>query len=310
MGELNLRGVVPAHLSPFREDLSLDEQELRRHIRALADVRGVDAIISNGHAGEATALSEREYIRVLEIAKEEVGPDYPIISGVMGETAKAAVERGKLAKAAGADALLVFPPNMFGSGGTATSEMPYRFMSAVAEGVDLPLVVFQFSLESHMAYTTDTLVRMVEGIPSVVAIKEGSNDLQRYEENLRALRSCSRHVSILCTNNTKLLPSLAIGGDGIISGSGSVISEFLVQLWEAVEANDLFRAREVYARMFPVMQVFYAAPLLDMHNRMKVALQLMGKQTYAVPRPPLMPIVPEERERIRAALIESGLLQG
>ena len=62
--------------------------------------------------------------------------------------------------------------------------------------------------------------------------------------------------------------------------------------------------------MFPVMQVFYAAPLLDMHNRMKVALQLMGKQTYAVPRPPLMPIVPEERERIRAALIESGLLQG
>lgn len=308
MKHLNLRGVIPAHLSPFREDYVLDEEQLRQHIRDLIGVKGVNAVISNGHAGEVTTLSDAEYIRVVEVAKEEAGSDCPIISGVVSETANAAIQRGKMAKAAGADALLLFPPNMFGSGGNLTSDMPYRFVSDVAEGVDLPIIIFQFSVESHMAYSTQTLVKLVEEIPSVVAIKEGSNDLQRYEENLRALRSCGRRISILCTNNTKLLPSLAIGGDGIISGSGSVISELLVQLWAAVEDNDLFQAREVYARMFPLMQVFYASPLLDMHNRMKVALQLLGRQKYAVPRPPLIPIVPQEREEIRRALMEAKLL--
>lgn len=308
MKQLNLRGVIPAHLSPFREDYVLDEEQLRQHIRDLIGVQGVNAVISNGHAGEVTALSNAEYIRVIEIAKEEAGSDFPIITGVVSETANAAVQRGKMAKAAGADALLLFPPNVFGSGGTLTSDMPYRFVSDVAEGVDLPIIVFQFSVESRMAYSTQTLVKLVEKIPSVVAIKEGSNDLQRYEENLRALRSCGRQVSILCTNNTKLLPSLAIGGDGIISGSGSVISELLVQLWTAIEDNDLFKAREVYARIFPLMQVFYASPLLDMHNRMKVALQLLGRQKYAIPRPPLIPIAPQERKEIYKALMEAKLL--
>lgn len=308
MTQLNLRGVIPAHLSPFREDYTLDEEQLRQHIRSLAGIQGVNGIISNGHAGEVTALSEAEYVRVVEVAKEEAGRDFPIISGIVCDTARGAVQRGKLAKAAGAEALLIFPPNLFGSGGTLTADMPYRFFSDIAEGLDLPLIIFQFSVESHMAYTTQTLVKLVEEIPSVIAIKEGSNNLQRYEENLRALRACQRPVSILCTNNTKLLPSLAVGGDGIISGSGSVISQLLVQLWTAVEDNDLFRARQVYARMFPLMQVFYAPPLLDMHSRMKVALQLLGQQKYAVPRPPLLPIAPQERESIRRALAEAGLL--
>ena len=304
------RGIIPAHITPFREDFSLDETELRRHISHLAGVDGVNAIISNGHAGEVTALTDGEYIRVIEVAKDEAGKDFPIISGVVCETAKAAAEKARIAQRAGADGILLFPPNVFGLGGTVTSDLPRRFVSTVAEKADIPIVLFQFSVESKMAYTTDTLVSLVEDIPSIVAIKEGSDDLQRYEENLRALRRCENQVSILCTNNTKLLPSLAVGGDGIISGSGSVIAELLAQLFHGIENNDLFAAREVYQKMFPLMQVFYRTPLLDMHNRMKAALKLLGRQKRAVVREPLAPIGPEEQERIRQALVESGLLNG
>ena len=307
---LNLHGIIPAHISPFREDYSLDQQELRRHIRDLAGVEGVHGIISNGHAGEVTALSSQEYVEILEIAKEEAGADIPIISGVVSETAADAAEQARIAQKAGADAILLFPPNMFRSGGVLTSELPYRFVSTVADRVDIPIVLFQFAVESNCAYTTDTLVRLVETIPSIVAIKEGSNDMQRYEENVRALRQCSNQVSILCTNNTKLLPSLAIDGDGIISGSGCVISDLLSKLFYAVKRNDLFAAREVYAQMFPLMQVFYAQPLLDMHTRMKVALKMLGRQKYAVAREPLAQIGEEEQARIRSALIKSGLLNG
>ncbi|MBQ3095555.1 MAG: dihydrodipicolinate synthase family protein [Clostridia bacterium] len=308
MKPLKLRGVVPAHLSPFREDFSLDADELRRHIRTLADVDGVDAIISNGHAGEVTALSDAEYVQVIEIAKDTVGADYPIISGVVEQTAEKAAWRANVAKAAGADAILLFPPNLFNLGASNTSELPYRFVSTVAEKADIPIVLFQFSVQSRIAYTTDTLVRMVENIPSIVAIKEGTDEMQRYEDNVRALRACKNQVSILCTNNTKLLPSLAIGGDGIISGSGSVISPLLSELFRHVENNDLFSARAVYERMYPLMRVFYADPVIDMHNRMKVALKLLGLQKRAISRDPMILISPEEEERIRQALVEANLL--
>ena len=307
--EIKLHGIIPAHLSPFREDYSLDDGELRRHIKALAEIDGVDAIISNGHAGEVTALTDAEYVHVIETAKDVVGKGYPIISGVVEQTAEKAAERARMAQSAGADAILLFPPSLFNLGACVTSEMPYRFVAGVAEKTDIPIVVFQFSLQSKSAYTTDTLVRMVENIPSIIGIKEGTDDLQRYEENFRALMACRHRVSILCTNNTKLLPSLAIVGDGIISGSGSVISALLSQLFKAVERNDLFAAREVYSRMFPLMQVFYTDPVIDMHNRMKVALKLLGLQKYAVSRDPMLPICPEEEQKIQQALIDSGMLK-
>lgn len=305
---LHLHGVIPAHLSPFREDYSLDDEELRRHIRALSAVDGVDAIISNGHAGEVTSLTDGEYVHVIEVAKEVVGKDYPIISGVVEQNAQKAAERAKLAQQAGADAVLLFPPNLFHLGATNTSELPYRFVAGVAERTDISIVLFQFSVQSKMAYTTQTLVRMVENIPSIVGVKEGTDDMQYYEDNFRALRSCARQVSILCTNNTKLLPSLAIGGDGIISGSGSVIAAYLAKLFHSVEQNDLFAARQIYEKMYPLMRVFYANPVIDMHNRMKVALKCLGLQKRAVSRDPLLPIAPEEEARIRQALIQSGLL--
>lgn len=305
---IKLHGVIPAHLSPFRPDFSLDDEDLRRHIKSLADIDGVNAIISNGHAGEVTALTDEEYVHVIEIAKDVVGKDYPIISGVVEQTAVKAAQRAKMAKEAGADAILLFPPNLFNLGASATSELPYRFVAGVAEKTDIPIVVFQFSYQSKIAFTTDTLVRMVENIPSIIGIKEGTDDMERYEDNVRALRACKHQVSILCTNNTKLLPSLAIGGDGIISGSGSVISAMLAELFADIENSDLFAARNVYERMYPLMRVFYANPVIDMHNRMKVALKLLGLQKYAVSRDPMAPIVPEEEERIRQALIASGML--
>mgnify|MGYP005797630085 CR=1 FL=1 len=301
-------GVIPAHISPFQEDFQLDEPELRRHIRDLADTEGVTGIISNGHAGEVTSLTQKEYARVLEVVRDEVGENFPVISGVVCETAAAAVKQAILAKEAGADAILLFPPNLFQNGGTKTSELPYRYVSTIAEKADIPIFLFQFALESRCAYSTETLVQLVKKIPNIIAIKEGSNDLQRYEENYRAIKAVRSSVSILTTNNTKLLPSLAIGGDGIISGSGCIIAPLLVQLFQAVERNDLFAARESYARLFPVMQVFYAEPALNMHNRMKVALKLLERQTRAIVREPLMPLTSEEQEKIRCALIQSRLL--
>jgi 4-hydroxy-tetrahydrodipicolinate synthase len=99
-----------------------------------------------------------------------------------------------------------------------------------------------------------------------------------------------------------------LGCNGLLSGSGSVIADLQAQLFHAVRASDLARAKAIQDRIYPTVEVFYAEPAVDMHNRMKEALVLLGKLPRAVVRPPLVKIPAEEIERIRRALIAAGLL--
>lgn len=305
-----LRGVVPALLTPFRADYSIDEDQLRKHIREVSQVPGVTGIILNGHAGEVSALTEPEYLRVIEVAREETGDTFPILSGVIEDGTFAAAEKARKAKQAGADGVLLFPPNTFGGGGCTSPERPLNHVKTVAERAEVPLLVFQFSVRGSLGYSTETLVRMVEEVPQVIGFKEGSDDYWAFEQNVRALRKLDRQVSIFTTNNAWLFASLCLGGvDGIISGSGAVVADLHAALFQAIEELDLAKARAINDRIFPLTRVFYTSPMLDMHNRMKAALQMMGKLDSALVRPPLLPVGEEERQRIREALREGGLLE-
>lgn len=104
------------------------------------------------------------------------------------------------------------------------------------------------------------------------------------------------------------MSSLVLGCNGLLSGSGSVIADLQAQLFRAVQANDLATARRVNDRIWPTAEVFYAEPFVDMHNRMKEALVLMGKLPRATVRPPLAKLSEAEIGRIREALVAAGLL--
>jgi 4-hydroxy-tetrahydrodipicolinate synthase len=104
------------------------------------------------------------------------------------------------------------------------------------------------------------------------------------------------------------LSSLVLGCNGLLSGSGSVIADLQARLFRAVAANDLAEARRLNDRIYPLMGVFYADPFVDMHNRMKEALVLLGRLPRAVVRPPLVKIREPEITRIREALVAAGLL--
>jgi 4-hydroxy-tetrahydrodipicolinate synthase len=115
-------------------------------------------------------------------------------------------------------------------------------------------------------------------------------------------------VNVLTTHSSWLLSSLVTGCSGLLSGSGSVIADLQMRLFRAVKANDLEEARRLDARIAPTARVFYADPFVDMHNRMKEALVLLGKLPRAVVRPPLVKIERAEIANIRQALMEAGLL--
>jgi 4-hydroxy-tetrahydrodipicolinate synthase len=300
-------GIWPATLTPFTPDGRVDDDALAAHVRDVADTSGVRAVVVNGHAGEATSLDRAERAQVVSVAVAAAG-NVPVVAGVVADDTRYACALAQDAAQAGASALLLFPPAVFAQGAGARPDMARRFVSEVAGASSLPIVLFQLSRASGLAFSTETLARLCTDVPAIVAVKEGSDVPEFYEDNLRALRALPRPVTLLSSSNSWLFASLAYGADGILSGLGSVAAPLLVALHEAVTRGDLAAARAVNDRLVPLCRAFYRAPYLDAHNRMKTALHLLGRLPHPDPRPPLLPVPADDTARIRAALVASGLL--
>jgi 4-hydroxy-tetrahydrodipicolinate synthase len=299
-------GVIPAVLLPFDNDLAIDEVSFRKHLRDVAATPGISAITVNAHSTEVASCSFDEQRRVLDIARSEIGARLPIVNGIWADGSLEAARLARMAAQGGASALLVFPPAPFTLGQSA--EMALTHFRRIADATDLPLIAFQYPLAGGQGYPKDTLLRMCEEIPSIRAIKDWINNVPHHEWHVRTLQSLPRPVNVLTTHSAWLFSSLVLGCNGLLSGSGSVIADLQSQLFRAMQAGELAEARRLNDRIDPLARCFYSDPFVDMHNRMKEALVLLGRLPRAVVRPPLVKLERAEITRIRQALIESGLL--
>ncbi len=300
-------GVIPAVLLPFEEDFSIDETAYRRHLNFVAATKGISALVTNAHSSEAASCSFEEQKRVLDITMEEVGGKLPVVNGIYADGSLEAARLAAMAQAGGASALLVFPPHPFIMGGQLRPEMAVAHFSTIAQASDLPIIVFQYPLMGGQGYPLDTLLRLVEKVPSIKAIKDWCNDPMLHQRQVRVLQSLDRPVNVLTTHSAWLLSSLVSGCAGLLSGSGSVIADLQAALFEAVQNDQLAKARELARRIQITADVFYAPPAVDMHNRMKEALVLLGRLEKSVVRPPLVKPGPDEIARIGAAMKEAGI---
>ena len=300
------KGVIPAVLLPFHDDLSIDEPGFRSHLRDVATVQGLSAVTINAHSTEVASCTSDEQSRVLDIAGDEIGDRLPLIHGIWADGSLEAARIARRAQAGGSSALLVFPPAPFTLG--QSPEMALAHFKAIASASDLPLIVFQYPPATGQGYPAATLARLMDEVPTIRAIKDWTPSVQQHENQIRALQSRGRPVNVLSTNSAWLLSSLVLGCNGLLSGSGSVIADLQARLFRAVQADDLAEARRLNDRIHPLASVFYADPFVDMHNRMKEALVLLGRLPRAVVRPPLVKITEAEIARIRQALIAAGLL--
>ena len=304
MREYMPSGVIPAVLLPFHEDLSIDESSYRAHLRDVASVEGLSAITVNAHASEVASCTFDEQRRVLELSREEL--KLPIVNGIYADGSLEAARLAKMAEQGGASALLVFPPAIYTFG--QRPEMALAHFKRIADATSLPLILFQYPLAGGQGYPLATLTRILDEVPSVRAIKDWCANAQQHERQIRLLQSRARPVNVLTTHSSWLLSSLVLGCNGLLSGSGSVIADLQARLFRAVKAGKLEEAKTIHERITPTAEVFYAEPWVDMHNRMKEALVLLGKLPRAVVRPPLAKLSAQEIERIRLALVAAGLL--
>ncbi|HTP91850.1 MAG TPA: dihydrodipicolinate synthase family protein [Xanthobacteraceae bacterium] len=299
-------GVIPAVLLPFADDLSIDDKGFRKHLRDVAAVQGLSAITINAHSTEVASCTFDEQRRVLDIAQDEIGSRLPIVNGIWADGSLEAARIARMAEEGGAAALLVFPPAPFTL--QQSPGMAVEHFRRIADASSLPIIVFQYPLATGQGYPRDTLLKMVEAVPTIRAIKDWAGNVPQHEMHVRVLQSLPRPVNVLTTHSAWLLSSLVLGCNGLLSGSGSVIADLQSALFRAVQANDLAEARRLNDRIYPLARVFYAEPWADMHNRMKEALVLLGRLPRAVVRPPLVKLGRAEIDRIREALVESGLL--
>lgn len=300
-------GVIPACILPFHDDLSLNLKAFKQHLTQVAGVQGLSAITINAHSTEVGSCTLVEQQQVMAAAGEAIGDRLPIIHGIYAEGSLEAARIANQAASGGASALLVFPPGPFTLG--QKPDMAIAHFKRIADATDLPLIAFQYPLAGGQGYPFDTLIRLLDEVPSICAIKDWCNIVPQHERHIVELQNRTPRVHVLTTHSSWLFSSLVLGCDGLLSGSGSVIADLQMALFNTVLSNDLTQARRINDRIRPLAQAFYADPFVDMHNRMKEALVILGRIPGAAVRPPLTKLGSAEIARIRSALETAGVLQ-
>jgi 4-hydroxy-tetrahydrodipicolinate synthase len=284
----------------MRSDYSIDEDALRSHIAAVTSVRGINGLLLNGHAGENFVLSRDEKCRIVTIARE-IAPDTLIVSGVNCESSLEAADEARALEAAGADGLLVFPPNSWSLGHDETCVVLHH--NFIRDATRLPLMLYAAPVGSGaMAYSPKLLASLAEE-PRIVAVKEGSWEVAAYEENMRLLLDKRSDFKVLASGDEHLLTCYLIGTVGSQVSLAAVVPRHIAGLWQAAEAKDWERARQIHERIYPLSVAIYRdAPGGRSTARLKTCLKLLGQIEDDILRPPQFPSTPTETEALRRAL--------
>lgn len=299
-------GIYPAIPLPFNDDYSIDESAYRSYLRWIAS-QGVQGLVASGHTGEINSLTREERKRVVEICVDEVGDQLPIYTGVSAEGTLEAIEHARDAQEAGAQGILLMPPHQWLRFGMKP-ETPVSYFSAIANAIDIDIIVHLYPAWTKAFYTLEMRQAMA-ALDNVVAIKDGTRDMARYQKDVRAIKDQHPDVSILTCHDEYLLPTMIFGIEGALVGFGSLVPELITGLWKAVEANDLVAARAYEDKLLPLKLAVYGMgePSGDAHARLKEALVQRGKLPSPLMRPPIPTLTQAERDQISQALDAAGI---
>ena len=306
MHDIDLRGIIPAIVTPLTQEGELDLPALRKYVQWLAE-QGPVALAVNVDTGEGPHLTADEKRQTLETVAEAVAGKCKVVAGVAGPSTAMGVANARAGQAAGADALLIFPISAF-LGQPLNPEVPYRYHAAIAESVDLPLILFQLQPAlGGVLFTTEILHKLIT-IPSVTAIKEASFDAMRYLQVKAALESASRKITFLTGNDNFICESFILGAEGALLGFSTLGTREQVAMLKAIRSGDISKAMELGGRLQPLADVIFAPPVTDYRARTKEALKMLGVLENTTVRPPLLAISEAEHETIRGALQRAQLL--
>jgi 4-hydroxy-tetrahydrodipicolinate synthase len=291
----NLKGCGTALVTPFNDDLSLDEAALRRFVD-FQILEGIDFLVPCGTTGESPTLSDSEHRRVVEIVVEVSNRRVPVIAGAGGNDTAHVIKLAAECERLGVDGLLSVTPYY----NKPTQEGLYQHFKAIAEATNLPIILYNVPPRTNVNLLPDTIVRLAE-IPNIIGVKEASGDISQIAEIINRVPSSFR---VLSGDDSMTLPLIAVGGVGLISVASNESPAGLTRLTRACLENRWDEARQLNREFFPLMKLNFVetspAPV-------KAALAMMGK-IKDVSRLPIVPVKPETRDKLRAALVQLKLI--
>ena len=300
-----LTGIHAATIVPMHEDFAINEDALAEHIAWVSHRPGIRGLLVNGHAGENFVLDRAEKKRVVKIAREASPPECLIVSGVNAESSLEAAREAAAVENAGADGLLIFPPNSWALG--HDDEAVKNHHRYIRDATSLPLLLYGAPVGSGAMAYSPRLLQHLAGEDRVVGIKEGSWEVAAYEANLRLLRSLRPDFVVLGSGDEHLLTSYIIGSAGSQVSLAAVIPDLVVALWVAAAGDDWTAARAAHEQLYSLAVAIYRDPPGGRATaRLKAALKLLGKLACDAVRPPQPKASRQEYQAIEAALASAG----
>src|SRR5215218_1757319 len=294
-------GLMPAMVTPFDEqgevDLGATEAVVERFIEA-----GVDGISPLGSTtGEASHLASEERKRFIEEVTRIVGGRVPLVVGVGAAGTREAIELARHAEGVGVDAVLIVSPFYWKVG----EEALFRHFAAVAESVDIPVLVYNLPMLTGIDLSPSLIARIAAECPNVTGLKDTVTEYFHTVGVLREVKLVRADFSVLSGWEDLILPSLLAGADGSICAFANVAPELFVNLVHSARDN-LQRAAELHRRVLSLVTLGgYSDPPI---SAIKLAMSKLGVPISPAVRGPALPIREEAHEKVESVLREAGLL--
>jgi 4-hydroxy-tetrahydrodipicolinate synthase len=273
-------GCGTALVTPFRRDLSLDEETLRRLVRRQIDA-GINFLVPCGTTGESPTLTRAEHLRVVEITLEEAKGKVPVLAGAGGYNTHEVIELARELQNLGAEGILSVTPYY----NKPTQEGLYQHYKAIASAIRLPIVVYSVQGRTGTNVEPATLARLAQ-IENIVGVKEASGNISQMANVIHEVPS---GFHVLSGDDAITIPLIALGGRGIISVASNEIPGEMTQIAQAALRGDYEIARQLQRKFLPLMNVNFVEsnPI-----PVKAAMALMGllEPVYRLPMcPPSAP---------------------
>ncbi|KMZ11244.1 4-hydroxy-tetrahydrodipicolinate synthase [Candidatus Burkholderia humilis] len=295
-GGIQIRGSIPAIVTPMHEDGSLDLPAFRKLIDWHVE-QGSNGLVVVGTSGESATLSVEEHVLMIQTAVEHAAKRFPIIAGAGGNSTAEAIELSKQAKKVGADATLQVVPYY----NKPTQEGMYRHFKAIAEAVDLPVILYNVPGRTVADMNNETILRLAD-VPGIIGVKEATGNIDRAAH---LIKHAPAHFGIYSGDDPTAIALMLLGGHGNISVTANVAPKEMSQLCSkaAIDA-DAVTARRIHLKLLSLhKQLFCEANPIPV----KFALQALGRMEGGI-RLPLTPLDARYHDVVRDALRDAGLL--
>lgn len=297
--KLNLQGVYPALITPFKKNGEVDEAGFRRNIDFVIK-GGVSGIVPCGCTGEAATLSFDEQKHLLETAVDQANGRVPVIGGSGSNNTREAVELTRYAKEAGADAAMLITP-YYNKPGDAGQLLHY---TTIATKVDIPIILYNVPSRTGINMKPSIVAELAK-ISNIVAIKEASGNPSQAAEIIELTRGNKKQFTVLSGDDNLTIPILSYGGKGVVSVAANVMPKEMSQMVKYYLDGDQKKALELYYRLAPVLRGLFIEtnPI-----PVKSAANMMGLAAGSL-RAPLTDLAPENKKKLESILKAAGALK-